>query len=145
MASQRFGNFNRAENGRFQTAKDERTAVPGWQPQEFSLGVGRAKLLGVGIADDVDEKHVGDFQSQFRFLIVSHVAYGTISFSISGSSQNANSPGINEKKPLPTICAIRVIAVAARPDQYAIKPREESRAVRNPHAVGLVNCRLRCG
>ena len=77
MIPQRVGNFNRAKNWRFQVAKDERAAVTGRQTEEFSFGLGSAKLVGsahdlaqflnvrallcgaqFGIADDVDEKDV---------------------------------------------------------------------------------------
>src|SRR6202030_2669575 len=105
MVPQRFANFDGTQNRRFQTAEDERATVAGRQAQQFSLGFSRAKLLGtaddfaqflnlrallsraqLGIAHDVDEEHVRDFESQFWFLIFSHAAYARTRFQISGTT-----------------------------------------------------------
>ena len=97
MIPERVGNLNRAKDGHFQVAKDERAAVTGRQTEEFSFGFGSAKLVGsahdlaqflnvrallcgaqFGIADDVDEKNMRDLEAEFRFLLVGHIGRVTL-------------------------------------------------------------------
>ena len=92
MTLQRFGDFLGAKYRCLRiVAEGKRAAVTSWQTQQLSFSFSGAKLFSpthdlaqllnlsallisaqFGIAHDVDEKNMGDFQSEFRFPFVPH-------------------------------------------------------------------------
>ena len=93
MTLQRLADLDRAQDRRFGIgAKDQRTAIAGWQAEQFARCFGDPKLLGCpndllerlqllallsdeqfGVTDDVDEEDMPDLEPDLFFTFGGHV------------------------------------------------------------------------